>query len=329
MHNHLFTNLDSTEKVEAVDYIIDNLSVDNKLSKNQILTTLNVPKSTYNSIRNHVPSKSEIIRSKVKDEIYSIYTKYKGIYGAPKIHNELISKTEHKNVSVRTVSIYMRQLSIRSITNPKFKSVSKSEQQLPFNIPLVNYLKYSRPTSKHTHILTDITYIYTKKEGWCYLLTFMDLYTRKILAWDLNTDMTANWICSIVKKLISTYKNIAYIHSDRGSQYTSKEYLKLLLTNGISPSFSAKGYPYHNAWIESFHAQLKKESIYRRILLTFDEAKTCCFNYIEGFYNTVRIQKVLGYLSPNKFESEQNINKSICKMKQLIKDQEYQLKFVS
>ncbi len=77
-----------------------------------------------------------------------------------------------------------------------------------------------------------------------------------------------------------------------------------MLNSGIAPSFSAKGYPYRNAWIESFHAQLKKEYIYHRNIKNADAAKFCCSCYIEGFYNTIRVQKSLGYLSLNEFEKK-------------------------
>lgn len=116
--------------------------------------------------------------------------------------------------------------------------------------------------------------------------------------------MTATWVTDVAKEVIRNYPSVQYIHSDRGSQYTLKEYLEYLLANGVTPSFSSKGYPYHNAWIESFHAQIKKEYIYRRTIKDVTEAKKACFDYIEGFYNTIRSQEALGYKSPNEFEAE-------------------------
>ena len=287
------------EKVETVDYIMSLSFKNKKPSKNQVISILGLNKSTYFAIINHKPSDSEIQRHKTMDLIYQIYHEYNGIYGSPKIHSILMNKI---NISLRTVSIYMKQMGLKSIVVTKRKHQKQDEQQLPFDIQMCNYIKESRPMKPHTHILTDITYIYTIKSGWTYLLTFMDMFSRKILAWDLSANMTASWVTKIAKKLINRYNTIEYIHSDRGSQYTSKVYLSLLLNNGIAPSFSANGYPYHNAWIESFHAQLKKEYIYHRNIKDVDEAKICCSYYIEGFYNTIRIQKSLGYLSPNEFE---------------------------
>ncbi len=301
MRVHFLDQITLNEKVEIIDYL-ERQDYSIPISKNKIISTIGISKSSYYSVKNHVKSATELRRDEVKSRIYLLFYEFKKVYGAPKIHAELIKRYGDKYASLRTVAVYMQQMGLVSITVPKFKGMSNTEQQLPFNIPMVNYIKTDRPSAPHTHILTDITYIYTVTNGWTYLLSFMDMYTRKILAWDLSDTMTAEWVTRIAKELKDAYPSIIFIHSDRGSQYTSKQYLEYLLTNGISPSFSSKGYPYHNAWIESFHAQLKKEYIYRRTLSTVDEAKQACFKYIEGFYNRIRSQQALGYLSPNEFE---------------------------
>lgn len=303
MYIHLFKEITTSEKVEVIDYL-ETQNFEDKLSKNKLISLLDVSKATYYSIKNHVASKTEIKRNEVKANIYDLFYEWNEIYGAPKLYKELCKIYGDDYISERTMSVYMTQMGLKSITVPHFKNEVIKEQQLPFNIPMVNYLKVSRPDGVHTHVVTDITYIYTISSGWTYLLTYMDLYTRKILSWDLSDEMTAEWVTKVAMEAIDNYPTIQYIHSDRGSQYTSKIYLTSLLTNGIAPSFSSKGYPYHNAWIESFHAQIKKEYIYRRTLTDTSDAKHACFNYIEGFYNTIRSQKALGYKSPNQFEAE-------------------------
>lgn len=313
MHNHLFEEITIQEKVETIDYL-NTLEYENKPSKNCIMNIIGINKSTYYKIKNHKPSSTEIKRNEVMYEIERIFYQFNEIYGAPKIYQELKKEHGENYTCLRTVSVYMQAMGLKSITVPQFKADKKKYQQLPFNIPMVNYLKISRPTKPHTHVVTDMTYIYTIEEGWTYLLTYMDLYSRKILAWDLSSTMTADWVTDIAKELLREYPTIEYIHSDQGSQYTSKIYLEYLLKSGVAPSFSSKGYPYHNAWIESFHAQLKKECIYRRSIRDSYKAKRTCFNYIEGFYNTIRSQKVLGYVSPNEheniyFKSKENILK--------------------
>jgi putative transposase len=114
----------------------------------------------------------------------------------------------------------MKQMSLKSITVRKGKHIKQDDQQLPFAIQMCKYIKESRPIEPHTHILTNITYIHTVKSGWTYLLTFMNMYSRKILVWDLSANMSASWLTKIKKSLINRYKTIEYIHSDHGSQYT-------------------------------------------------------------------------------------------------------------
>ncbi|MGL5052617.1 MAG: transposase [Cetobacterium sp.] len=94
------------------------------------------------------------------------------------------------------------------------------------------------------------------------------------------------------------------VHTDRGSQYTSNIYSETVLSLGAKLSYSRKGNPYDNACIESFHSVLKKESIYQLKIRTFQETKESLFKYIEGWYNSRRIQKKLGYLSPLEFSKK-------------------------
>jgi putative transposase len=272
-------------------------------SKRRIIRLIGVNKATFFYV-----GKKNLIISKKKSVLLSIikriYDESDQIYGAPKILAKIKGQYSYfTKLTTRTVSNYMKELGIRSITVPtKYRTQSKGNSELPFNLPFMNYIKKDKPIKPHTHILTDITYIKTINDGWIYKLTFMDLFTRKVLKWDVSNKMTSEWVNRIAKELINEYKSIEYIHSDRGSQYTAVEYVKMLLMHGISPSYSAKGYPYHNAWIESYHAQIKKECIYRVKILNLKEAKRYCFNYIEGFYNTNRIQKALGYISPLDYE---------------------------
>lgn len=310
MYNHLFEEVTISEKVEIINFMKEQEFEYYNPTTVSMISILNLNKSTYYNQLNQTVSKSQLTKERIKNEIYNLFYEYKSIYGSPKIHAELVKIHGTGYVSLRTVSNYMKQMSLKSIAHTSAKISKSSDIQLPFEIPMINYIKDDRPSKPGTHILTDITYIYTTTQGWMYLLSFMDMFTRKIIAWDLNDNMSAEWVTSITKIAYCYSNEIKFIHSDRGSQYTSKIYLSYLLSKSISPSFSAKGYPYHNAWIESFHAQLKKEVIYRVSLRDQAQAKLTCFKYIEGFYNTIRSQKSLYYLSPNEYERNYNNNES-------------------
>ena len=148
----------------------------------------------------------------------------------------------------------------------------------------------------------DITYIYTKETGWTYLAIVMDLFDLKVVGWKYGMKMTDDFVIDAFNKaLINRGLNKDGIfHSDRGSQYTSNNYEKLLNDAEIKHSYSKKGYPYDNASMESFNAILKKEEVNVNNYETFEEAKIAIFEFIESWYNNKRIHSTLGYITPNE-----------------------------
>lgn len=155
---------------------------------------------------------------------------------------------------------------------------------------------------------TDITYIWTYTEGFVYLTSIMDLYSRKIIAWVLTKDMTAQSVLEVIKtaKQRRNIQQPLVIHSDRGIQFTSEEYREL--TEKMKRSYSKKGTPWDNACIESFHALIKREWLNRYKIWDYQQAKRLIFEYIETFYNTIRIHKRCDYLSPDTYEKEYYAN---------------------
>ena len=153
--------------------------------------------------------------------------------------------------------------------------------------------------------VSDITYIKVKK-GFVYLAAVMDLFSRKIIGWSLDTTMTNQLIMDAFKMAVGSrqVEPGLLLHSDRGVQYRSSEYQKLLLEEGIQPSMSRKGNCWDNAAMESFFARFKVESLYAEDVQNKQEAYSCVFDYIECFYNRQRRHSTLGYKSPNDFEEE-------------------------
>lgn len=160
----------------------------------------------------------------------------------------------------------------------------------------------SKPNEKW---VSDITYIKVEK-GFVYLAVIMDLFSRKIIGWALDTTMTNQLIIDAFNMAVSSrqVEPGLVLHSDRGVQYRSGEYQRLLLSEGIRPSMSRKGNCWDNAAMESFFARFKVEALYADDITTKQEAYTCVFNYIEMFYNCHRRHSTLGYKSPNAFEKE-------------------------
>ena len=153
--------------------------------------------------------------------------------------------------------------------------------------------------------VTDITYIHVPGHGFCYLTTVIDLASKKPIGWNFSRNMTADCAISALKKALVSQqfpKNVI-IHSDRGSQFTSKEFMDFTKLMNLRQSFSAKGCPYDNAVIESFHSSIKKELIYRYYFNSFEHAKLCIFDYIENFYIRHRLHSALGYITPQEMEN--------------------------
>lgn len=151
--------------------------------------------------------------------------------------------------------------------------------------------------------VSDITYIRTG-EGWLYLATVIDLYSRKVIGYKMSNRMTKDLVIGALQKALQRrcYPKNVIIHSDRGSQYASNEYKTMLLTYQLRGSMSRKGDCWDNAVAESFFATLKKEYVYQTKFKTREQAQLGIFDYIEVWYNKERIHSYLNGDSPVEFE---------------------------
>ena len=147
---------------------------------------------------------------------------------------------------------------------------------------------------------TDITYIPTRN-GFVYLSCIMDLFSRRIISWELAPTLETRYVVNAVQKAtLVSGKRPKVIHTDRGTQYTSVEYWDE--TEGILKSYSSKANPWDNACIESFHALIKREWLNRFDIRDIAHAHMLVFEYIDMFYNTRRIHSYCNYLSPGAYE---------------------------
>lgn len=241
---------------------------------------------------------NEELDKKIREE----YEKSKKRYGSPKI-TKILNKQGIK-VSQKRVARRMKTLGLRSIIVKKFNHSGnkKVDDKNKENLLEQNF-KAERPSEKW---VGDITYIYTQETGWTYLAIVMDLFDLKIIGWSYDLNMTAKLVIEAFRKA-KTERGITkgmIFHSDLGSQYTSKEYEKILMENNVKHSYSKKGYPYDNASMESFNAILKKEEVNVNTYETFKEAKLAIFEFIESWYNNTRIHSTLDYRTPNEKYNE-------------------------
>lgn len=264
----------------------------------RMLERLGVSKSGYYDWLRREPSQRSIKKVKVMDEIKSIYEESRCIYGAPKITRKL--RENGFGTAERTVTRYMKELGIKACWVKPYTVTTHSED---FSDKLKNILKRDFSPAKPNAVwCTDITYISTKK-GFVYLSCIMDLFSRKIVSWELAPTLETKYVVATVHKaMMKTGARPAVIHTDRGVQYTSSDYCDE--TDGIQKSYSSKGNPWDNACIESFHALIKREWLNRFTILNIEHAHQLVFEYIEAFYNTIRIHSYCRYLAPIAYERE-------------------------
>ena len=283
--------LEVSEKTEAAK------KAGRRVSVSGMLKFLGVSRSGYPAWLHHVPSDTEKRRKAVKAKIQDIYDDSKQNYGAPKITVELRKTGEV--ISERTVGTYMRQMGIRAQWSKPWTITTKDSD---FSTELQNILdEQFNPDRPNAVWCSDITYIWTI-DGFVYLTSIMDLFSRKIIAWTLSETLEVSCVIDTINKA-KARRNIdqpLIIHSDRGSQYVAKEYKKA--TENMQRSYSKKAFPWDNACIESFHSIIKREWLNRFKIRDYKQAYQLIFEYLEAFYNTKRVHSHCNYMSPNEFE---------------------------
>ena len=205
-------------------------------------------------------------------------------------------------VGRRKARSLMREAGVRARYRKKYKVTTDSNHKKPiFENVLERQFTAARPDQAY---VSDITYVWTQ-EGWLYLTVFIDLFSRRVVGWSMSSRMKTKAVTDALRMALWRRCPEAglVVHSDRGSQYASKAYRRLLQANGFVGSMSRKGDCWDNAVAESFFASLKKERVQWRHYQTRAEAQQDILDYIVMFYNSRRLHSTLDYSSPNDFES--------------------------
>jgi len=255
---------------------------------------LKVSPSGYYAWRSRAPSHQEQARAALDARVRAEFDARKGRAGAPRL-------ARHLSVGRRQVAESLRRQGLRAKAARKFKATTNSNHSLPV---AENLLQQDFTADAPNQVwVGDITYIGTD-EGWLYLAVVLDLFSRKVVGWSMSDRMTATLVCDALKMALFRRKRPrgVIMHTDRGSQYCSREHRDLLDANGLVASMSAKGNCYDNAAMESWNHSLKVEAIHGERLATRKQAKDLVFEYIEVDYNRNRLHSTLGYLSPEQFE---------------------------
>lgn len=236
------------------------------------------------------------------EQIRSVFIKGRGNYGSRSVKNILFKA--NIIVSRRRIVRLMKEAGLICQSKIKFKATTDSKHNKPVAPNLLE--RNFATTSLNSCWVGDITYIPTG-EGWLYLATVIDLYSRKIVGWSMSNNMKAELVNNALLMAIFSRKPARGLiwHTDQGSQYVANSHLKIIQQHGIIQSMSRKGNCWDNAVAESFFATLKNELIYQQKFNTREEAKQAIFEYIEIFYNRVRVHSANDYLSPADYETLQ------------------------
>lgn len=275
-----------------------------QISINSVLPLLSISSSGYYDYFNRKdrgPSDTEKRREEIKERIIDIHAKSHRIYGAPKITHELMK--EGYKVSEKTVGNYMRQLGIKA-HYIKPVTVTTTNSSLDDKLKTILNRDFN-PESPNAYWCSDITYIWTEEDSFVYLTSVMDLFSRKIISWEVSKSLNARSVLSCIDKAVNRRRGTRpkIFHTDRGSQFVSYYYLTKLGPN-VDTSYSRTANPWDNACMESFHALIKREWLDSYKIKNLEHARLLVFEYIDAFYNTVRIHSHCDYMSPDDYEAK-------------------------
>ena len=248
-------------------------------------------------------NKSVNQRSKQNNEVlFHIIQAHKasrGTYGSPRVHHEL--NANGIKVSLNKVATMMQQHGIYACSSIRHKKAKFARNTRGFTKNIHDRsFSTDKPNKKW---VSDTTFVYTH-QGWLYLATIIDLYSRKVVGWSMSNNNNTDLVKEALKMALKNKpkKEEVLLHSDQGSTYRADNYLSLFKKNNIQQSMSAKGDCYDNAVAESFFGTLKTELIYEQTYHSREQARQSIFEYIEVFYNRVRRHSTLNYQSPASFE---------------------------
>lgn len=259
---------------------------------------LGVSPSGYYAWRQREPSDREVRDRELRLKIRRFHKLSKGIYGAPRIHADLVADGEQ--IGRKRAARLMKVEGLRGVCRrKKARTTRRDERQRPAQ-DLVN--REFTATGPNRLWVADVTYISTWT-GFLYLAVVLDVWSRRIVGWCMRSHLKTELVLEALDMAIDQRRPTKVIHhSDQGCQYTSIAFGRRCKEAGIRPSMGSVGDCYDNAMCESFFATLETELQDRTVFRTRSEARRALFEFIEGWYNRRRRHSALGYLSPMDFE---------------------------
>jgi transposase InsO family protein len=261
---------------------------------------LQVSRQGYYAYASRPPSERVRKEAQLCEAVQQIFAESGATYGSPRVLRAL-REQRHERVSKRRIERVMRSLGLTPPTPRRHRTTTvRDESHRVAPNELARDFSAQRPNERW---VTDITYVWTD-EGWSYLATILDLYSRAVVGWAIDSNLSTSLPLTALAQAVQRRRpGLGLLHhSDRGCQYTSQSYRSALAALGVTVSMSRKGNCWDNAVAESFFATLKKELIHRRPWRNRLELRQAVFEYIEVFYNRRRLHSSLGYKTPAAVE---------------------------
>jgi transposase InsO family protein len=244
-----------------------------------------IERSGYYTWLKQKPGQRKLSNKLLDQKIVAVFNTHQGRYGSIRIADEL--RDQGETCSKNRVARRMKYLGLKAKAKKKFKVTTDSKHNLPVAPNLLN--RDFNTTAPNQKWVGDVSYIWTE-EGWMYLAVVIDLYSRTVIGWSMQPSMSRQLVCDALMMALwrRGFPRAVLFHSDRGSQYCSHDYQKLLKLYGFICSMSRRGNCWDNAIAESFFHSIKTELIYNERYTTREIAKQSIFQYIELYYNRVR-----------------------------------------
>ena len=226
-------------------------------------------------------------------------------YGARRVWHDVLA--DGISCGLHRIERLMRLQALRARPKRRRPPPDTGDRSMGAASPNVLDRRFEAPAPNRKWV-ADFTYVWTA-EGWLYVAAVVDLFSRRVVGWSMSAAMTAQLVTdALIMAIWRRGKPDALLHhSDRGSQYTSEPFQRLMAEHGVTCSMSRAGNVWDNAAMESFFSSLKTERTARKTYRTRDQAKADVFDYIERFYNPRRRHSTLGYVSPMEFENQRRL----------------------
>jgi putative transposase len=261
---------------------------------------LGVSRSGFHAWLRRSPGKRSLADEAMLPVVRASFVASARTYGARRVWRDVLETG--MSCGLHKIERLMRANALRA--RPRRRALPRDDGQRLTTAIAPNLLdRQFRADQPNRKWIADFTYVWTA-EGWLYVAAVIDLFSRRVVGWSMKPEMNAQLVTDALMMAVwrRGRPDALLHHSDRGSQYTSEQFQRLMADNGVDCSMSRSGNVWDNAAMESFFSSLKTERIGRKVYRTRDAARSDVFDYIERFYNTVRRHSTIGYISPVEFE---------------------------